>query len=163
MRTLGPKGFEKKFYLGFDIQLAEQKEKAIVIIWQQIEEWAREGKAQLRWDDGSLAAARAIEKGETAKIAKRDYEWPEQYFQRVNRLAAATGLSVEPDDPDWYDSTAPEVRANIAGLEKSITVPGKPQLTGQKLHQALKAYEAHIRKEYLEGLYGPIFPGFQGL
>ena len=40
VRTLGPKGSEKKFYLGFDPVVAEQKEKAIVAIWQQIEDRA---------------------------------------------------------------------------------------------------------------------------
>lgn len=150
VRTLGPKGFEKKFYLGYDIQLAEQKEKAIVIIWQQIEEWARAGKSDLKWDEGSLTVARAIEKGDTPKIPKRDHEWPEDYLQRVNRLAAATGLPVEPDNPEWYDSAVPEVRGEIARLERSIAIPGKPKLTGQKLYQAFKAYQAHIRKEYVE-------------
>src|SRR5581483_1922429 len=32
----------------------------------------------------------------------------------------------------------------------SIAVPSKPKLTGQMLHQALKAYQDHIRKEYME-------------
>ena len=150
VRTLGPKGFEKKFYLGLDLQLAEQKEKAIITIWQQIEERARNQKKSPTWDEGSLAAARAIEKGETPKIQKRDYEWPEHYFQRVNQLAGATGLPVEPHDPEWYNLAVPEVRAEIARLEGTIAVPGKPKATGQMLHQALKTYQDYILQEYLE-------------
>src|SRR4051794_24116010 len=90
VRTLGPKGFEKKFYLGFDLHLAEQKEKAIVVLWQQMEERGRETKVKPAWDDATLKAARAIEKGETPKIEKFDYEMPEAYFQRVNEIARAT-------------------------------------------------------------------------
>jgi len=53
VRTLGPKGFEKKFYLGFDPHLAEQKEKAIVVLWQQMEERGRERKVKPAWDDAT--------------------------------------------------------------------------------------------------------------
>src|ERR1700722_3117425 len=94
VRTLGPKGSEKKFYLGFDPVVAEQKEKAIVAIWQQIEDRARQNKVKPNWNIGHLATARAIEKGKTPHVEKSECESPEEYFQRVNETARATGLPV---------------------------------------------------------------------
>lgn len=150
VRNLGrdAEGRHQKFYLGHDRAEAERRLKAIIVLWQQAE--ARFGTATMPvWDADRLAAAKAIASGEMPTLQKGHHEPPRQYFVRVNETSQAAGVAFQADNEFLYNvgrqDLAAEVERSQTRLSRAL---GTPTATGQTLHQALRAYQDHIRHEF---------------
>jgi hypothetical protein len=150
VRNLGKmaQGGQPKFYLGHDREVAGRRLEKIVELWQIVEELHAAGKRPgvAVWDMGNLEVAKALAKGETANVKKGDYEPPEKYFRRVNDLRDRLGNEVEPASPFLYQTGQQDIR-NAIELERAKLGRGGGE-TGQTLHQALRAYQQSIEREY---------------
>jgi hypothetical protein len=150
VRNLGrmAQGGQPKFYLGNDRAIATRRLQKIIELWQIVEELhatgTRPGVAV--WDKGNLEVAKALAKGEIATVKKRDYEPPERYFQRVNDLRDRLGGEVEPASPFMYRTGQQDI---LDAIEQERAKLGRgARATGQTLHQALRAYQQSIEREY---------------
>lgn len=150
VRNLGrdQAGRHQKFYLGHDKPEAERRLKAIVVLWQQIE--ARFGTAASPvWDADRLAAAKAIASGEGPTLQKGPHEPPRGYFARVNETSRQSGVGFRPANEFLYDVGRNDLAADVETSQSRLsTALGTPTATGQTLHQALRAYQGHIRHEF---------------
>ena len=150
VRSLGrdAAGKHQKFYLGHDRAEAERRLKAIVVLWQQVE--ARLGATPTpAWDADRLAAAKAVASGETPTLQKGHHEPPRGYFTRVKETSRQSGVEFRPENEFLYNVGRNDL---VAEVEKSQTrlseALGTQTATGQTLHQALRAYQDHIRREF---------------
>lgn len=150
VKQLGPKGHEKKFRLGFDPKAAAAKWRAITTIWRTIEDEAALIGIKPTWTDDLLAAARSIEKGETPKVSKRDYEPPSRYVERLQHLSEAAGMPILPKNDFLYRTGQADIAQDVQRGQRILSMGGIRQKTGQTLHDAIRAYQAHIRREYLD-------------
>jgi len=156
VRNLGrlASGSQAKFYLGHDRSVALSRLEQIAALWQQIESHHGSRPGNPVWDEGTLRAARAIEKGEAATLPRFEFstgnEAAEKYFTRINALRQA-GILAHPSNEFLYETGKQDLVAEIeAGHENLSRVIGIPRATGQTLHEALRAYQEAIRHEYKE-------------
>jgi len=154
VRNLGrlTSGSQAKFYLGNERSAALARLNQIATLWQQVEDRqeGRPGKAV--WDDETLKAARAIEKGEPFSAAPYQFstgvESAEKYFARVNALQR-TGALVKPSEAFKYELGRRDLVGDVENSHDELSrAIGKPLATGQTLHQALRAFQDSIRNEY---------------
>lgn len=150
VRSLGrdAAGKHQKFYLGHEKQEAECRLKAIIVLWEQIEAYYGTAGTPV-WDTDRLATAKAIASGEGATLQKRFHEPPREYFVRVNETSRRAGVEIRPANEFLYnvgrEDLAKDVERSQARLSGAL---GTPTATGQTLHQALRAYQDHIRHEF---------------
>ena len=155
VRNLGrlASGSQAKFYLGHERSAALARLSQITTLWQQVEERQRERTVEKPvWDEESLRAARAIEKGESFSVSPHQFstgfEQAEKYFARINALQQA-GARAEPSEAFKYEVGRRDLVGGIENAHDDLSrAIGKPNATGQTLHQALRAYQDSIRKEY---------------
>jgi hypothetical protein len=157
VRNLGrlPQGGQPKFYLGHDRELAARRLKQIAALWQVVEDLhaSRRRPGPPVWDANYLGMARDLATGEAPQVVKGDYEPPEDYYQRVNRLANRLDAEVKPAQPFLYTTGREDIRARITEDQAKLvqgakSQTGRREATGQTLHQALKAYQRAIEREY---------------
>ena len=146
VRNLGllPSGSQAKFYLGHERSTALARLNQITVLWQQLEERQRGRTATPVWDEETLLAARAIEKGESFKLGSYQFsngnEPAVKYFTRINVLRQ-TGAPIEPSEPSKYELGRRDLVNEIENSHQTLSeVIGTPCATGQTLHQALLAY-----------------------
>lgn len=162
VRNLGrlSSGSQPKFYLGHDRAIAVQRLEQIAVLWRQVEDW-HSGKPGIAiWDDDTLKAAKAIEKGEPATLAPHNLsagsEQSEKYFARINALRLA-GLDILPTDTSQYEIGRQDLYGDIershVALSRTI---GSAHSIGQSLHEALRAYQEAIKVEYKDPTDGLI-------
>ena len=156
-RNLGRllQGGQPKFYLGHDRELATQRLARIAALWEVVEELHASGKRPglPTWDPEHLEMAKALAKGEAPQIGKGDYEPPEDYYRRVNQVAVRLEAKVEPAHPFLYDTGRDDIRARLGEDRDKLTTGargdhGGREPTGQALHQALRAYQGYVEREY---------------
>jgi hypothetical protein len=157
VRNLGrlPQGVQPKFYLGHDRDVAGVRLEQIVLLWQMAEErHASKGLPGLPvWDPNYLEMAKAIAKGDVSQVAKGDYEMLEDYFQRVNELARRLNTEIRPASTFLYETGRQDIETRIVEDRTSLATGAKSDHggrmpTGQALHQALRAYQVQIEREY---------------
>ena len=160
VRNLGrlASGSQPKFYLGHDRAIAHQRLQQITILWQHIEEWHESRPGKPTWNDDTLRAAKAIEKGEPAFLApftlSTGNEQPERYFARIAALRNA-GLDVRATDDSQFDIGRQDLSGDIERSHASLSrVIGSNSATGQLLHEALRAYQEAIKVEYKDSSDG---------
>jgi integrase len=150
VRNLGrmAQGGQPKFYLGHDREVAARRLDKIVELWQIVEELHATGRRPgvAVWDQGNLEVAKALAKGDVPTVKKGDYEAPERYFRRVNDLRDRLGSEVEPASPFLYRTGREDIRDAIEEERGKLGRTSGP--TGQTLHQALRAYQGAIEREY---------------
>lgn len=160
VRNLGrlASGSQPKFYLGHDKSIAIQRLEQIAVLWRQVED-RQSGKPGIAiWDEDSLKAAKAVEKGEPATLApyklSTGNEQSENYFARINALRLA-GVDVLPANASQYEIGRQDLSGDIershAALSRTI---GSAHATGQLLHEALRAYQEAIKVEYKDSTDG---------
>ncbi len=154
VRNLGwlPSGSQAKFYLGHERSAALARLNQIAALWQQVEDRQKDRTDKPVWDDESLRAAKAIEKGESFSVApyqfSSGFEHAEKYFARINALQQS-GARAEPSEVFKYELGRRDLVGAIENSHDDLSrAIGKPHATGQTLHQALRAYQDAIRQEY---------------
>lgn len=153
VRNLGrvADGSQPKFYLGHDRNLALKRLEQITALWLQLEaaHGSRPGKPV--WNFDYLEAAKAIAKGEAATLAPKNFqtgnEQPSKYFERISSLQRS-GIDVSPKDSFTFDLGRADLSSNVISAEEELERVIGPKATGQNLHEAMRAYQNHIAKEY---------------
>ncbi|QDV36368.1 hypothetical protein [Tautonia plasticadhaerens] len=156
VRNLGrlPQGGQPKFYLGHDRVEAARRLELLVALWQVVEDLHASGRrpGPPAWDPSHLEVAKAVARGEPLKVPRDgDYEWPETYYRRVNELALRLGTPVEPANRRTYEVGKEDNLDGIGDYRAKLGTgigTDRPVLTGQTLHQALRAYQHSIEREY---------------
>ena len=87
------------------------------------------------------------------KSPKGDYEMLEDYFQRVNELARRLNTEIRPANTFLYETGRQDVETRIVEDRTKLATGAKSDHggrlpTGQTLHQALRAYQGQIEREY---------------
>jgi len=162
-------------YFGSDQTQAERRAARLELLWSQLEadwanlpslfeEWtadlklygdyveaiAANGKPERpRWDDFTLAVAKAVAKGATTFKVPRNPAWsPGQYTTRILHLQRRfNAVSFVPQDVDAHDagSAAIKLRAQQVIAEANETLGLlSGRIGGQTWHQAIDAYVAHL-------------------
>ena len=169
-RTLGmtAEGRKPKFWLGPDQSIANRRAERLELLWAQVEaDWQSLPNSSPNWeeteflckperpywDDVTLAAAKAIAKGENTLALSRKTSWsPYQYTLRIARMQqrfpAIQFVPVEEEQEfhnlglDLHRTDAQrEIQEGRARLD---LLSGRA--SGQTWHQALDAYAEHLAK-----------------
>lgn len=156
VRNLGrlAQGGQPKFYLGHSREEAIRRLAAIVALWEVVEDLHATGRraGPPAWDTTHLEMARSLSRGEPPEVPRAgDYEWPENYYRRVNELAERIGTPVEPANRRIYEVGQQDILDGIEEYRGKLGTgrgDGRPELSGQSLHQALRAYQKFIEREY---------------
>lgn len=143
---------QPKFYLGHDRSEAIRRLNRIMYLWQRCTGWDTQahGDVDGRWDENYLVAAKAISKGETPSLPPGPTEHQTGYFQRLNEISKGLGIQVQPTDLEYYKEGQEDTEEYANFLLGQLD-----EAAGQTLHEALRAYQAYIEREY-QGTDGTI-------
>jgi hypothetical protein len=146
VRTVGPRVNPVKFYLGHDRDDAEVRLAAILAIWSEIEDQAEQKGLMAAWDKDRLGTAKAIAKGERAKIVRGHHETAEGYFKRVAAATARLGVPIEPANRDAFEIGRQDMASGVTSAQDELAQAiGSKSATGQNLHEAIDAFMEWIR------------------
>jgi hypothetical protein len=147
-RNLGRQvdGSQPKFYLGHDREQAVIREKRLVALWNHIQRWLCTPKDV--WPPKYLEVAKAIARGEIPEIPAHESGFPEDYVVRINELKKEMGGETISRNEGVYERGVEQLESDIERANKMLgRTPGQ---TGQTLHQALRAFQEYIEKEYVD-------------
>ncbi|MBD3671947.1 MAG: hypothetical protein HUJ26_00350 [Planctomycetaceae bacterium] len=155
------KGVPEKFRLGYDPAAAQRRLDQIQAIWDHLEIWVSEAKANIEikgktklrtyWTQPYLKAAKAIAKGEPPTLPKGEYEQPELYLKRLGLISEASGTKFEPANPDEYETAVYLVKKTADESRSTISAAANvPAATGQTLKNAIDGYEESVKRRHTQ-------------
>lgn len=136
-------GHQEKFYLGWDLQVAEQREALIRELWDHLERHWDYTLGNYYWPPDYLAAAKAIAKGKTPVLPPtfRMKSDPAKYVAALNDI----GPAFAPADEVLFEDGLKAVSEGIRERRDILSTRNNVELTGQTIEEALNGYRDYLQ------------------